>query len=63
MKFHKKTHVITTEVNSESVCNCCYQIKSKYEEVLLELNSAKEIIKLLQEERNSNANTAVSNIN
>jgi hypothetical protein len=52
-----------TEVNNGSACNCCYQIKSKYEEVLYELNSAKQIIKLLQEERNSNAYTAVSNIN
>jgi hypothetical protein len=54
-----------TEANNETVCtrSCCYQIKQKYEEVLLELSSAKEIIRILQEERNYNANTVVSNIN
>jgi hypothetical protein len=49
--------------NNESECSCCFQIKLKYEEVLLELSSAKEIIKLLQEDRNYNAQSVVSNIN
>jgi hypothetical protein len=40
-----------TEANNETVCSC-YQINLKYEEVLLELSLAKEIIKLLEEERN-----------
>jgi hypothetical protein len=51
------------EANNETACSCCHQIKLKYEEVLLELSSAKEIIKLLQEGRNYNANTIVSNVN
>jgi hypothetical protein len=52
-----------TEANNESVCSCCYQIKSKYDAVVLELSSTKEIIKLLHEERNFYANKAVSNTN
>jgi hypothetical protein len=51
------------KANNEIVCSCCHQIRLKYEEVLLELSSAKEIIKLLQEEKNYNANTIVSNVN
>jgi hypothetical protein len=41
----------------------CYQIKLKFEEVLLELSLAKEIIKLMQEERNFNVSTGTSNAN
>jgi hypothetical protein len=51
------------DANNEIVCSCCHQIRLKYEEVSLELSSPKEIIKLLQEERNYNANTIVSNVN
>jgi hypothetical protein len=40
--------------NNEITCSCCCQIKLKLEEMLLELSSAKEIIKLLQEERDFN---------
>jgi hypothetical protein len=39
-----------TEANNK-LCGCCYQIILKYENVLLELSLAKEIIKLLEEER------------
>jgi hypothetical protein len=52
-----------TEANNKSICSCCYSIESKYNEVLLDVSSAKDIIKLLHEERNFYANTAVSNIN
>lgn len=51
------------EANNEIAYSCCYQIKLKYEEVLLEFSSVKEIVKLLQEERIYNANTIVSNVN
>jgi hypothetical protein len=46
--------------NNETMCNCCCKIKLKLEEVLFELSSAKEIIKLLQEE--INFNTSNSNV-
>jgi hypothetical protein len=53
----------TTGANNEITCSCCYQIKLKLEEVLLELSSAKEIIKILQEDRNFNVSTDMSNAN
>jgi hypothetical protein len=53
----------TTEANNELVCSCCYQTKLKLEEVLLELSLAKEIIKLLQEERNIDVSTDMRNTN
>jgi hypothetical protein len=47
--------------NNEITCNCCCNIKLKLEEVLSELSSAEEIIKMVQEEINfSTRNTIVS---
>jgi hypothetical protein len=53
--------------NNEITCNCCCKIKLKLEEVLSELSSATEIIKLVQEEincntGNSNVSTDMSNV-
>jgi hypothetical protein len=53
--------------NNEITCNCCCKIKLKLEEALSELSSAKEIIKLVQEEinfstKNSNVSTDMSNV-
>ena len=53
----------SAEVFSGNICNCCYQNKMKYEEVLLELYSAREIIKLLQEERNTKTDSDTHDLN
>jgi hypothetical protein len=53
----------TAKTSNQFVCSCCYQTKLKLEEALLELSSAKEIIKLLQEKRNIYVSTDMRDTN
>jgi hypothetical protein len=53
----------TAETSNEFVCSCCYQTELKLEQVLLELSSDKEIIKLLQEETSIDVSTDMRDTN